>query len=133
MSDFDLIVYMYIPLLIVLSGVFYLNFEDIAKFNQLCLEANRLVFKDTTKINKALNAVTDTLNASAGYAENWKDFGNNLVVNGIANTAGLIADKISLGRAAGRPLVQWGKKFFKQGLNSSADKLKNTFYNDEDG
>ena len=40
------------------------------------------LFKDTTKVNKALNAAADTLNASAGYAENWNDFGNNLVANG---------------------------------------------------
>lgn len=31
--------------------------------------------KDTTFANKAFNAATDTLNASAGYAENWNDFG----------------------------------------------------------
>ena len=87
------------------------------------------LFRDTTKVNKALNAATDTMNASAGYAENWKDFGNNLVVNGMANTAGLITDKVPLGRAAGRPLVQWGKKVLKQGINSSADKLQNMYYN----
>ena len=82
---------------------------------------------------KAFNAFTDTLNASAGYAENWNDFGTNLAVNGIANNVGLIADKIPLGRAAGRPLVQFGKKIFKQGINSSADKMKNMYYKkDED-
>lgn len=82
---------------------------------------------------KAFNALTDTLNASAGYAENWNDFGTNLTVNGIANNVGLIADKIPLGRAAGRPLVQFGKKIFKQGINSSADKMKNMYYKkDED-
>ena len=81
---------------------------------------------------KAFNALTDTLNASAGYAENWNDFGTNLAVNGAANIAGLIADKIPLGRAAGRPLVQFGKKFIKQGINSSADKAKNLFYKKDD-
>ena len=77
---------------------------------------------------QAFNALTDTLNASAGYAENWNDFGTNLTVNGIANNVGLITDKIPLGRAAGRPLVQFGKKIFKQGINSSADKMKNMYY-----
>ncbi len=43
---------------------------------------------------KAFNALTDTLNASTGYAENWNDFGTNLAVNGIANTAGLTFDAI---------------------------------------
>ena len=32
MSDFDLIVYMYIPFFIVLGSVFYLNFENSLKF-----------------------------------------------------------------------------------------------------
>lgn len=32
MSDFDLVVYMYVPLLIILGSVFYLNFEDSVKF-----------------------------------------------------------------------------------------------------
>ena len=82
---------------------------------------------------KAFNALTDTLNASAGYAENWNDFGTNLAVNGIANAAGLPIDVIPFTRAAGRPLVQFGKKIFKQGINSSADKIKNMYYrNDED-
>ena len=32
MSDYDLIIYMYIPLLITLGSVFYLNFESSIKF-----------------------------------------------------------------------------------------------------
>jgi len=88
--------------------------------------------KDTTFANKAVNAFTDTLNASAGYAQNWKDFGTNLAVNGIANSAGLSFDKVPLGRASARPFMQLGKKIFKQGINSSADKIKNTFYNKDD-
>ena len=88
--------------------------------------------KDTTFANKALNAFTDTLNASAGYAQNWKDFGTNLAVNGIANSAGLSFDKVPLGRASARPFMQLSKKIFKQGINSSADKIKNTFYNKDD-
>ena len=32
MSDYDLIIYMYIPLLIALGSVFYLNFESSMKF-----------------------------------------------------------------------------------------------------
>ena len=74
---------------------------------------------------KAFNALTDTLNASAGYAQNKDDFLTNLAVNGIANVAGLPIDVIPFTRAAGRPLVQFGKKFIKQGINSSADKIKN--------
>lgn len=45
--------------------------------------------KDTIFTNKALNAFTDTINASAGYAKNWNDFGTNLVANGAANWLGL--------------------------------------------
>ena len=88
--------------------------------------------KDTTFANKAFNAFTDTLNASAGYAENWNDFGTNLAVNGIANAAGLPIDVIPFTRAAGRPLVQFGKKFIKQGINSSADKMKNMYYKEDE-
>ena len=82
---------------------------------------------------KAFNALTDTLNASAGYAENWDDFGTNLAVNGVANIIGLTAEQLPLWRASARPLTQFGKKFFKQGINSSADKMKNMHYKkDED-
>ena len=84
--------------------------------------------KEETFKNKAFNALTDTINASVGYAEDWDDFATNLVVNGIANTAGLPIDVIPFTRAAGRPLVQWGKKVFKQGINSSADKMKKMYY-----
>jgi hypothetical protein len=54
-----------------------------------------------------------------------------MLVNGIANAAGLPFEMIPFTRAATRPLVQWGKKAFKQGINSFADKLKNTYYSDE--
>ena len=81
---------------------------------------------------KAFNALTDTINASAGYAENWNDFGTNLAVNGIANAAGLPIDAIPFTRAAGRPLVKFGKKFIKQGINSSADKMKNMYYDEDE-
>ena len=88
------------------------------------------LFRDTTKVNKALNAATDTLNASAGYAENWKDFRTNLIANGTANFLGLKADKLPLGRAVGNV----GRKAFTQGINTGmnylADKTKNIFYND---
>lgn len=80
--------------------------------------------KDTSFTNKAINAATDTFNASAGYAENWNDFGTNLAVNGIANTLGLPIDKIPYTR--GVSIV--GRKFIKQGINSIADKLKNIYY-----
>ncbi len=88
--------------------------------------------KDTTFANKAFNAFTDTLNASAGYANNWNDFATNLAVNGFANAAGLPIDAIPFTRAVGRPLVKFGKKFIKQGINSSADKAKNLFYKKDD-
>ena len=88
--------------------------------------------KDTTFANKALNAFTDTLNASAGYAENWKDFGTNLAVNGAANWLGLKFEQLPIFRASAKPLMQLGKKFFKQGINSSADKLKNVYYKEDD-
>ena len=90
------------------------------------------LFKDTTKVNKALNAATDTLNASAGYAENWKDFGTNLIVNGAANTLGLKIDKIPYTRAFGNI----GRKAFTQGINQGtnylADKAKNIFYSNDE-
>ena len=88
--------------------------------------------KDTTFANKALNAFTDTINASAGYAENWNDFGTNLVANGAANWLGLKFEQLPIFRASAKPLMQLGKKFFKQGINSSADKAKNMFYDDDD-
>lgn len=84
--------------------------------------------KDTTFANKAFNAFTDTLNASAGYAENWNDFGTNLAVNGAANSVGMIFDKIPYTR--GGSIV--GRKFIKQGINSFADKAKNMFYSGEE-
>ncbi len=92
--------------------------------------------KDTTFANKALNAATDTLNASAGYAENWNDFAANLVVNGIANTLGLGLERLPIGRAfnsnTGKQLLSNGFKFARQGINSSADKIKNMYYKNEE-
>ena len=82
--------------------------------------------------NKILNAGVGTLMASLGYAETPKDFLINLPVYGIANTVGSIVDNIPLWRASVRPLVQFGRKFIKQGINSSADKLKNIYYNDDE-
>ena len=90
------------------------------------------LFKDTTKVNKALNATTDTLNSSAGYAENWNDFGSNLVVNGIANGIGLSAERLPIYRAVGIG----GRKAFTQGINQGmnylADKAKNIFYSNDE-
>ena len=92
--------------------------------------------KDTTFANKVLNAATDTLNASAGYAENWNDFGTNLAVNGIANMVGLQVEQLPAWRAAGSTLGKFvaknGLKTVKQGINSVADKLKNMYYNDDE-
>ena len=83
--------------------------------------------KDTTSANKAFNALTDTISASAGYADDWDDFRTNLAVNGIANVIGLKAEHLPLWRASARPLIKLGKKFIKQGINSSADKAKNMY------
>lgn len=92
--------------------------------------------KDTTFANKALNAATDTLNASAGYAENWDDFGTNLAVNGIANNIGLQVEQLPMWRAAGSTLGKFfaknGLKTVKQSINSFADKMKNIYYNDDE-
>ena len=78
--------------------------------------------KDTTFANKALNAATDTLNASAGYAENWDDFWTNLAVNGAANNIGLQVEQLPMWRAAGSTLGKFfaknGLKTVKQGINS---------------
>lgn len=92
--------------------------------------------KDTTFANKALNAATDTLNASAGYAENWDDFWTNLAVNGAANNIGLQVEQLPMWRAAGSTLGKFfaknGLKTVKQGINSFADKMKNMYYNDDE-
>ena len=54
-------------------------------------------------------------------------------MNGAANWLGLKAEQLPIFRALARPLMQLGKKIFKQGINSSADKLKNMYYkNNED-
>ena len=89
------------------------------------------LFKETSFANEARNALTDTINASAGYAENWNDFGTNLVANGIANTIGLKAEQLPIFRASTRPIMQFGKKFIKEGINYFGDKMNNIFYNDE--
>ncbi|MBO6281195.1 MAG: hypothetical protein J6N49_01545 [Alphaproteobacteria bacterium] len=93
--------------------------------------------KDETLAQKGFNAFTDTINASAGYADNWNDFGTNLAVNGIANAAGLTFDAIpilrTLGSNTGKNLLNSGKKFIKQGINSFADKLKNMYYKENEG
>ena len=83
--------------------------------------------KDSTFTNKALNAVTDTLNASVGYAENWNDLATNLLVNLFTNMLGLTIDKIPYTRSSS----VIGRKFIKQGINSVADKLKKMYYLDE--
>ena len=93
--------------------------------------------KDTTFANKALNALTDTGLASIGYAQNLDDFAANLVANGLANIAGLGLERLPIGRAfnssTGKKLLAKGYKFARQGLNSVADKLKNMYYNNDEG
>ena len=86
------------------------------------------LFKGTTLKQKAINALTDTLSASSGYAENGKDFGENLWVNGAANAAGLGMENVPILRAIGAT----GKKFIKQGINFGADKGKNMLYDEEE-
>ncbi len=45
---------------------------------------------------------------------------------------GLKAEQLPLWIASARPLVKFGKKFIKQGINSSTDKAKNMYYDDEE-
>lgn len=54
----------------------------------------------------------DTVNASAGYAENLNDFAANLVANGVANYTGLHYDKLLFARALGTA----GRKALTQSL-----------------
>jgi len=67
-----------------------------------------------------------------GYAENWNDFGTNLIANGAANTLGLKINKIPYTRAFGNI----GRKAFTQGINQGtnylADKAKNIFYSNDE-
>ncbi len=78
--------------------------------------------------SKIVGAAVNTIFASAGYAENWKDFGENLIANGIANTAGLKLEKLPWNKGAGK----WIKRPVKQGLNYLADKTKNWYYDGND-
>ncbi len=82
--------------------------------------------------SKIANATVDTLLASAGYAENWKDFFENLPVEAIANIAGLHAEKLPWGRAFGIPFMKYGRKPFKELINYGADKAKNWYYDDDE-
>ena len=92
--------------------------------------------KDTAFTNKAFNALTDTISASTGYAENADDFVANLAVNGMANGIGLKVEQLPMFRAIGNNIGKWmaknGPKFIKQGINSFADKMKNMFYSREE-
>ena len=83
------------------------------------------LFRGATKLKNAMNATTDTLAASVGYAENWKDFGANMMANGLANGIGLYKERLPFTRG----LNATGKKVFTQGVNYIADKTKNMFYN----
>ena len=78
--------------------------------------------------SKIADATVSTLAASAGYAKNWKDFGENLIANGVANTAGLIFDQLSRSKGVGRLI----RKPVKQLLNYSTDKAKNWYYDGDD-
>ena len=84
--------------------------------------------KDTTSANKAFNALTDTISASAGYADDWNDFGTNLAVNGFTNSIGLGVGLTPIGRGLGAT----GKKIIKQSFNFLTDKAKNMFYKEDE-
>lgn len=88
------------------------------------------LFNGSSRTYQAANALTDTINASIGYAENLKDFGLGLISNGIGNGLGYISHYLPLGRGLGN----LGRKFFAQGItqgsNYLTDKAKNKFYND---
>jgi len=81
-------------------------------------------------MDNVLNAITNTAAASAGYAENWRDFGSNLLANGIANGIGLKFEKLPYTRGVGATSL--GRRVIKQGINSFADKFKNIFYNPDE-
>ena len=88
------------------------------------------LLRGTSRGVQAANALADTINASVGYAENWKDFGLGLISNGISNVIGYKA-KYSPG---GRALGNIGRKAFTQGINQGlnyfTDNLKNIFYDE---
>ena len=78
------------------------------------------LFRGATKLKNAMNATTDTLAASAGYAENWKDFAANMMANGLANAVGVKMDKLPLMRATGVGT----RKILTQGVNYITNKFK---------
>ena len=45
---------------------------------------------------------------------------------------GLKSEQLPLWIASAKPLVKFGKKFIKQGINSSADKVKNMYDEEEE-
>lgn len=73
---------------------------------------------------KLFNFISDTLVASSGYAENWKDFWENMGTNSIVNGAGLYLEQLPFFRGIGKV----GNKAAKQSLSYLADKAKNLFY-----
>ena len=77
------------------------------------------LFKGAKKIDNVLNAAVNTGVASAGYAENWKDFGNNLIANGAGNTIGVKMNQLPFFRAAG----VGARKALTQGINYVTDKI----------
>ena len=82
------------------------------------------LLNDTNKLNRFINALTDTINASAGYAENWNDFGVNLGINGVGNGIGFYINQ----SPAGRVLGNVGRKIIPQSINYLADNIKNMIY-----
>jgi len=87
------------------------------------------LLRGTSRGVQSANALTDTINASVGYAENWNDFVTNMLINGVANGVGLYYHKLPGGRALGN----FGRNFLSQSIgqviNYFNDNLKNIFYN----
>ncbi len=83
------------------------------------------LFKGAKVMDNALNAVANTGIASAGYAENWKDFGTNLIANGIANTVGVKINQLPLTRGAGVGT----RKVLTQGVNYITNKISDAVNN----
>ena len=81
------------------------------------------LFKGAKKFDNVLNAAVNTAVASAGYAENGKDFGTNLIANGAGNTIGVKMNQLPFFRAAG----VGARKALTQGINYVTSKIMDGF------
>ena len=77
------------------------------------------LFRGAKKMDNVLNAITNTAAASAGYAENWRDFGSNLLANGAGNAIGVKMNQLPFFRAAGVS----ARKALTQGVNCVTGKI----------